>query len=220
MLKLWCTIGSDVPLAEDYVLATCDIRLLYIEPGVFGELRPKPAMPPAPKHTPILESATEILPKTIASAENDSPPLNLSYQQCHTVKDQDVSDTTDLTTPILEPGNVTPITNHELNTGDNVPDATGNNISESSKFYPESSNVFANALLSGALDHIPSEVNINTLLSTLLCIKQPVDNNEAEKETTDEDHDMIPEFSEFSRETLVMKECMVRLSTLSESVFK
>ena len=44
-----------VPTSEDDLFDQCDLRLLFIEPGVFGELKTKPAMPPAPSSYVITE---------------------------------------------------------------------------------------------------------------------------------------------------------------------
>ena len=39
--KCWTTLDTDSPLPEAVLYENCDIKLLYIEPGVFGELTPK-----------------------------------------------------------------------------------------------------------------------------------------------------------------------------------
>ena len=62
---------------EEEMLEKCDIKLLYIEPGVFGVLHSKPAMPPPPSRTAQFESATEILPSLGSSDDSVASPLNL-----------------------------------------------------------------------------------------------------------------------------------------------
>ena len=76
--KCWTTLETETPLPESVLYENCDIRLLYIEPGVFGELRLKPAMPPAPTSTFIAESATAIVPHTDSNTNNELQPINLS----------------------------------------------------------------------------------------------------------------------------------------------
>ena len=47
--NLWTTIeNKHHGFTEEEMLEKCDIKLLYIEPGVFGVLHSKPAMPPPP----------------------------------------------------------------------------------------------------------------------------------------------------------------------------
>ena len=46
--KIWSTVECDTPISDEELLSLCDLCLLYIEPGVFGELKLRPAMPPAP----------------------------------------------------------------------------------------------------------------------------------------------------------------------------
>ena len=60
--KPWCTMEPVSPLTEAELFKQCKIHLLYIEPGVFGELHPRPAMPPAPLPIGIFESATANVP--------------------------------------------------------------------------------------------------------------------------------------------------------------
>ena len=44
--KLWTTLETTATMTEADIMEACDLRLLYIEPGIFGELWLKPAMPP------------------------------------------------------------------------------------------------------------------------------------------------------------------------------
>ena len=46
--KIWSTVECDTPMSDQELLSLCDLCLLYIELGVFGELKLRPAMPPAP----------------------------------------------------------------------------------------------------------------------------------------------------------------------------
>ena len=50
------------PLTNEELFEQCEICLLYIEPGVFGELRLCPAMPPALLPIGIFKSATANVP--------------------------------------------------------------------------------------------------------------------------------------------------------------
>ena len=68
------------PLTKVELFEQCEIRLLYIEPGVFGELCPCPAMPPAPLPIGIFESTTANVPRLSqesANGSNGEVPLNL-----------------------------------------------------------------------------------------------------------------------------------------------
>ena len=79
--KIWSTVESDTPMSDEDLLSLCDLRLLYIKPGVFGKLKLRPAMPPAPPH-PILESAFDILPLDVSSnLDTMGSPLNLTTHQ-------------------------------------------------------------------------------------------------------------------------------------------
>ena len=59
--KCWTTLETNGSLPESVLYELCDLKLLYIEPGVFGELKLRPAMPPPPTNTVITESATAIM---------------------------------------------------------------------------------------------------------------------------------------------------------------
>ena len=89
--KCWSTLEVGVPTSEDDLFDSCDIWLLYIEPGVFGELQKKPRMPPAPFQNSIFESATAIIPP-IPSITLEIKPLNLcikSPEQVTTTAEDD-----------------------------------------------------------------------------------------------------------------------------------
>ena len=79
--KIWSTVECDTPMSDEDLLSLCDLRLLYIELGVFGELKLKPAMPPAPPHL-ILESALDILPPDV-SFNSDARGSTLNLMTCH-----------------------------------------------------------------------------------------------------------------------------------------
>ena len=64
-------------MTEADIMETCDLCLLYIEPGVFGELQLKPAMPPPPSTTFVAKSVTEILPDRTDMSKRVGSPLNL-----------------------------------------------------------------------------------------------------------------------------------------------
>ena len=77
--NIWTTIeNKNHGFTEDEMLEKCDIKLLFIEPGVFGVLKSKPAMPPPPLRPAQFESAVDILPETHSSDDNGIQPLNLS----------------------------------------------------------------------------------------------------------------------------------------------
>ena len=77
-MKLWSTIKTEGPLQEDELMAKCDLRFLFIEPGVYGELKLKPTLPPAPPK-PVFESATDIIYRDKKQVTDQQVnPLNLS----------------------------------------------------------------------------------------------------------------------------------------------
>ena len=76
--KCWTTLDTETSLPEFVLYENCDIKLLYIEPGVFGELHLKPAMPPVPSNTFIAESVTAIVCRNAPSTSNELQPINLS----------------------------------------------------------------------------------------------------------------------------------------------
>ena len=198
--NIWSTVESQTPLTEEELFNLCDIRLLYIEPGVFGELRPRPAMPPAPSNQAFFESATVILSNTdTTQRDSTSPPLNLTSKA-----------TTD-------PVHVTDVTD-DNDTALVLPTIT----------IPE--DPYIDAPLSGALDRFQNELDLNITLSGLMnrllpqdagCDIQDVMQNQ---ETPPE----FPRFTEnvenqSSARTPVkpiMLKCMVKLHQLSEADIK
>ena len=77
---------------------SCPLHLLYIEPGVFGELRPKPAMPVPPK-SPVFESVIAIIAQTQTVTNGDldrqGSPLNLTVPADKTTIPDAISDNID-----------------------------------------------------------------------------------------------------------------------------
>ena len=76
--KCWTTLETDVSLPESVLYELCDLKLLYIEPGVFGELKLRPAMPPPPTNTVMTESATAIMEGFNTQDTVPTEPINLS----------------------------------------------------------------------------------------------------------------------------------------------
>ena len=67
-MKSWCTIDQDSRISEENFVDNCDIIVLFIEAGVYGELKTRPfALPP--NHA-ILQDATADLPKICTSADS------------------------------------------------------------------------------------------------------------------------------------------------------
>ena len=77
--KMWSTVKTDHPIDEEKLMEICDLKFLFVEPGVFGELRSKPAIPPAPKSRTVFESATDIIRRDKKTTTGQQvAPLNLS----------------------------------------------------------------------------------------------------------------------------------------------
>ena len=68
--KSWCTVNTDSGLDEEELLDKCDIVLMFIEPGVYGELKSCPYAPPLGQA--LLQKVTADLPvpSTITSTDN------------------------------------------------------------------------------------------------------------------------------------------------------
>ena len=71
-VKSWCTIDDNTGMDEEAMLDKCDIVLLFIELGVFGELKTRPYAPP-PRHV-YLHKATADIPTT----QPIPPPITLT----------------------------------------------------------------------------------------------------------------------------------------------
>ena len=77
--KMWSTVKTDRPISEEKLMEICDLKFLFVEPGVFGELRSKPAIPPAPRSCTVFESATNIIRRDKKTTTGQQvAPLNLS----------------------------------------------------------------------------------------------------------------------------------------------
>ena len=57
--KSWCTIDTDIGLNEEELLDKCDIVLMFIELGVYGELKSRPYAPPG--HVFLQDATTDLL---------------------------------------------------------------------------------------------------------------------------------------------------------------
>ena len=76
--KMWSTVKTDRPICEEKLMEICDLKFLFVEPGVFGELRSKPAIPPAPRSRTVFESVTDIIRRDKKTTGQQMAPLNLS----------------------------------------------------------------------------------------------------------------------------------------------
>ena len=77
--KMWSTVKTDRPMSEEELMEICDLKFLFVEPGVFGELRSKPAIPPTPRKRTVFESATDIIRRDKKKTTGQQvAPLNLS----------------------------------------------------------------------------------------------------------------------------------------------
>ena len=76
-MNIWSTVGTDVPIPEETLIGMCDIRLLFIETDVFGELQKIP-FAPAPGKQLYGDARTGLPPLPDGNNNNVSPPLNLS----------------------------------------------------------------------------------------------------------------------------------------------
>ena len=187
--KCWTTLDTEAPLPESVLYENCDIRLLYIEPGVFGELRLKPAMPPVPTNTFIAESATAIVPCNAPTTSNKLQPINLSMNSQSVTK-----------TAVIKPGTI----------GDNSTQVDREVNMESVFFDP-----YVNAPLSGALDHINYPDRLNDLLNMFLVRQQPAQVQENSRPAPDESVPEFPRFTESPSSVNLVKECDVSLKPLS-----
>ena len=224
--KLWSTLEPTGNITEDELFNTCELRFLYVEPGVFGELKTKPAMPPAPSSSMVLESATDYLQHVdLAEVNSVSRPLNLS-KPAVTSKENDANSSTSL--DHIEHPSPTLVNSTSIN--NNIVDATeflGDNtdtmlcqtstVNVTNKSLTDKFDPYNDAPLSGALDSLRSDGDL--VLSMFLSMHTKADNlqGEMEDQTTD---DNIPEFPDFSNKEKppikIMQECMVRLSCLTD----
>ena len=78
-MNIWSTVDTDAPIPEETLIGMCDICLLFIETGVFGELQIIPYAP-APGKQLFGDARIGLLPAPPPDGNNNSvsPPLNLS----------------------------------------------------------------------------------------------------------------------------------------------
>ena len=77
--KMWSTVKTDRPICEEKLMEICDLKFLFVEPRVFGELRSKPAIPPSPRTCTVFESVTDIIRRDKKTTTGQQvAPLNLS----------------------------------------------------------------------------------------------------------------------------------------------
>ena len=187
--KCWTTLDTETPLPESVLYKNCDIRLLYIEPGVFGELRLKPAMPPVPTNTFIAESATAIVRRNAPTTSSELQPINLSMNTQSVTK-----------TAVVEPCAI----------GDNSTQVNQEENMETVFFDP-----YVNTPLSGALDHINYRDRLDDLLNMFLVRQQPAPVQENNWPAPDESVPEFSRFTEISSSVNLVKECDVSLKPLS-----
>ena len=72
--KSWCTVDTDIGLDEEELIDKCDIVLMFIEPGVYGELKSRPYAPP-PRQA-LLQDATADLPRPGTSSSTETTAAN------------------------------------------------------------------------------------------------------------------------------------------------
>ena len=190
--KCWTTLDTKSPVSELTLYENCDIRLLYIEPNVFGELRLKPAMPPVPTSTFIAESATAIVPRTATSINNELQPINLSMNS-HSVIDAMAAKSSA--------------------TGDNITQVNSEANMESVFFDP-----YVNAPLSGALDHICNPDRLDDVLNMFLARQEepPAQAQTLNAQAVSVSDESVPEFPRFTeRSDNLVKKCNVTLKPLT-----
>ena len=186
------TLNTEAPLLELTLYENCDIRLLYIEPGVFGELRLKPAMPPVPTSTFIAESATAIVPHTASSTNNEPQPINLSMNS-HSVIDAAVA--------------------KSGATCDNISQVNSKANMELVFFDP-----YVDVPLSGALDHICNPDRLDDLLNLFLVRQEepPVQAQTLNAQPVIVSDESVPEFPKFTEHSdILVKKCNVTLKSLT-----
>ena len=203
--KCWSTLETSEPLSEAELFELCDIWLLYIELGVFGELRMKPKMPPAPLEHGIFESATAIIGNNRDYSMNTStsPPLNLSKPPHADQKDH------------AEPWNTTS-DNGKLDT--NIVNAANMRDESEDRFDP-----YQDARLSGCIERLRGELELEEILSNVLASSIGTLYLKPEHDERDLNEPDVPEFPNFSeprdnsKEIPTMNDCMVRLDVLTNT---
>ena len=215
--NIWTTYEPDRQLTEAELFDACELRFLFIEPGVFGELRLRPAMPPAPSTTMFLEGATDYLQNaTLPDPNTISPPLNLSQH-----RNREEYETQELQTPDQSKCDGVadkPVTGENSMETDNTDSVltgiTGSNRNHSADENSTPKVVFdpyCDARLSGTLDIIRSDGD--QLLALFLSA-----NSATENTRRDNLEEQIPEFPVFSNKPETapkMLTCLIRLDKLT-----
>ena len=233
--KCWSTLEASGPITEAELFDLCDICLLYIEAGVFGELCMRPPMPPAPMPHGIFESATAIIGDNLTTPYSDtvSPPLNPSTTQAaetgkifennedgKTVRDDavtgnNVNNISDVQHDINTVEEMSEI-KHENELECNTNDVHGDADELSTKFDP-----YLDARLSGCMEKIRGDLELDELLTNILA--NSIGHLYIE---LDEEYNItpnIPEFPDFAtvdeppETTPTMQDCMVKLDLLTDS---
>ena len=186
--KIWSTVECDTPMSDEELLSLCDLCLLYIEPGVFGKLKLKPAMPPAPPHL-ILESALDILPPDVSS-NSDARGSTLNLMTCHT-------------SPI----------NVDTGKNDWNIDAIGDNLSK----FPlrPVSTTYNDCKLSGALESILLDVDVQELITSMLSDQNTTEDADIDVGITNTADTPVP--IDEGQLSSSMNECMVIISCLTDT---
>ena len=193
--KCWTTMEAEMSLPESVLYEHCDVKLLYIKPGVFGELRIKLAMPPVPTNTYIVESATAIVKCQDTSPDLQNEPINLS-----------VSDMSKVDVGKSLPAEYVPVPA----TGDNDCERKTEtaNVSMEQDFDPHQ-----DATLSGALDRISSHTQLDSLLAQFLVQHELAPHNEQVIDNSSPDD--VLEFPTFTENIQPPYSCVVKLTPVS-----
>ena len=188
--KCWTTLELTEPIPEQTLYELCDIKLLYIEPRVFGELKIKLAMPPTPKNTVIRESARAIIDNSSTANGSNLEPIDLSVIE-HAPQTEDQVQPSKLAT-----GNNT----EQVNRMDNI------------VIMNLPTDPYVDAPLSGNLDKIHNDELMDTIMSVMAQL-----NNESQDKLPANVPE-FPNFTETDPNTenlQSIKECMVHGEKLS-----
>ena len=79
-MKSWCTIEYNAPFTEEELLSKCDIKLLLVEPGVFGELKTRPYALPTQLICMMVKLIYQILTQLLCQAMKLSQ-VHWTYEQ-------------------------------------------------------------------------------------------------------------------------------------------
>ena len=193
--KIWCTLDLPEHTSESDIYEMCDIKLLYIEPGVFGKLRPKPALPPAPLPQIIPENTMSItggykLNTDHAATSYMAPPLDLSS------RNEQQTDTQ----PLDEDSNAVTVTKEN----------------ETSQLLLGPTDAYVDAKLSGSLEKINFDFRDITFLKSSL--NQPSDdvNTDTGVDSAPVNNTDMQQIDTVATGANIMKKCMVKLDRLSD----